>query len=168
MSYEIPQAPNQNMPADPQNVRITGDSHMTPAPQEPKLPEKKSLFAKLKAIPGKVADSIGAGSGAQRVGVQVGIVVAIVLAVLLLIGIVFGIIKAITAPPPPPQVVIGSPGPVSTPGPQPVRDPSPYAEDEEVLSIISEIDRLEKEAQEIDLTEDLLGVPRLDWVVTFE
>ncbi len=93
------------------------------------------------------------------------VVAAIIFAVSLLFTIVYFVYKKYSVQPPP----VPTPTPIETPKPvEEVDESSPYAEDEDVLTIEVKIRDIEKALQRINLREDRLRVPSLDWQINFD
>jgi len=137
---------------------------LPPVPQDPELPKKGGKFDVK-----KIASSIGKGTSQKRLLVQIGIgafVLLLLISVLsLVVSAIGGLVNRENAPP---EVTIATPGPVTTPEPQGIKNPSPYVSDPEVLSIFEETAELEQAITEIELREELLNVPRFNWDVDFK
>jgi len=101
-------------------------------------------------------------SGIKNLIIKVAITVLIVILAFLIIYYVYQNFMTETTPPI---------KPTPTPFPTHVEDtkePSLYAEDEEVLAIEEKIKSIELKLQEINFRDDRLRVPSLDWDINFE
>lgn len=64
-------------------------------------------------------------------------------------------------------IVPPKPTSTSTPPTDIIYNPSPYADDEEVLKIEADLGKLEKDFLNVYFREDILRLPGLDWNVSF-
>jgi hypothetical protein len=130
----------------------------TPPPIAPpsKLP-RFSPLAKIKSLLGKIKPRPGNGLPIKRLI----ILLAIIFLVIIMIAIA---VKLFTKKP---AEVTATPTPEPTATPE-VTIPSAYADDEEVLAIEAALDYLEGELKIVNLREDELAIPLLDWEVSFE
>lgn len=152
-------APQENAAAPPQNSQPAQPVH--PEPQINK-PVSNTPNNKIKEMFEKATEKITLPI--PPVIKKVMVVLAILIAVLFILSIIASIIRPLLQR----KAPTSTPTPAATPQPvEIIEEPSPYAKDEEVLSIESQISDLEKKLQETDFREDILRPPSFDWSVDF-
>ncbi len=133
---------------------------MAPYPSEvepPSVPPKSTLLTNVKLK----LTSFGDLTPKIKIFLPRIIIVAIIIVLLITLA-PYGIKMLKTKKPAP------TPVPTTAPSPTPeISNPSPYANDDEVLAIEKKIEEVEKELQIVNFREDTLRIPSLDWDIKF-
>ena len=152
------------------------------------VPKRKSATTSAPSVPSapavptapspsaSVAPALPKGSGIKKLPASIKLIGIVGFVLVVFLFALLPILKALTnrgsgsvVVPTPAATMVASPS--ATPdasGGEIIRNPSPYANDPEVLQFSERLDGLDKDMADTVLREDELRVPLLDWKVTFK